>query len=913
MTDATVLAAFRIGGKRILPCVAIAGIIGTAITCVTRRATAQGADTAAAGARGGSRVPALSAARIVGTPPVIDGRLDEPVWRTAPVANQFTQSYPNPGALPQQRTEVRVIYDNNALYVGVRALDSRPDSIVAQLARRDAAAIYSDWIHVLIDSYHDRRTAFRFSVNPRGVEKDALEYNDTGEDLNWDAVWQVATSTDSLGWTAEYRIPLSQLRFGAASPENERVWGFQVQRDIARYNERDSWAPWTQNSPGYVSSFGDLTGLRDVPTPTRLELLPYASIRLIRAPGSVTNPFYRQNDTKPSVGVDLRYGLPAGLTLSATVNPDFGQVEVDPAVVNLTAFETFFPEKRPFFLEGSDIFQFGRVYNNSGYQFPFFFYSRRAGRQPERFVGAPGVLYVDTPDQTAILGATKITGKAHGWTMGLLDALTNRETARYLTTDGTRLVTPVEPLTNYAVGRLRRDFQDGNTVIGGMLTATHRSMSDTVFKPILRSRALFGGADFEHAWAKRMWIASGYVAESRVEGSAPAIAGTQRASTHYYQRPDASYLQFDPARTALTGHIGELAIQKRGAWFGSLDYQESTPGVELNDAGFETRADYRSLVPDVGYQSTAPGRIFRSYSIYGAAINAWNFGGNLINQPNILGAQATFTNLWSAAAQLQYSPDVLSDRLTRGGPLARLPSYWQPSVSLTSDSRRPVVITGTLSLNHDAAGGSGLFPRVAVDLRPKSYIRLNFAPSLSRAHSTNQYVRTITDSLATTTYGQRYVFADLRLTMLSMDTRLDWTFSTMLSLQLYAQPFVSAGRYASFKELAAPSTRRFDVYGVDRGTIARDSTGTYAVDPDGAGPASMFRFGDPTFNTRSLRGDAVLRWEYRPGSTLFFVWQQQRNDFAATGDFEFGRDAGAIFRTVPTNTFVIKATYWFGI
>lgn len=841
----------------------------------------------------------------------VDGRLDEPAWIHARAITGFTQSYPNPGATPRESTEVRVLYDNTNLYIGVRAFDNHPDSIAAQLARRDASGIYSDWVNVVIGSYHDRRTAFRFSVNPLGVQQDALEYDDgSNEDVNWDAVWEVATRIDSLGWTAEYRLPLSQLRFGAAPSGEDREWDFQVERDIARYNERDSWAPWTKNSPGYVSSFGLLAGLKDIPMPARLEFLPYASAKLTRAPGAEADPFYRHNDLKPAVGADLKYGLPAGLTLSATINPDFGQVEVDPAVVNLTAFETFFPEKRPFFLEGADIFEFGNLYVDNNYQFPNFFYSRRIGRQPQRSVGGPGVLYVDSPNQTTILGAGKVTGKTGPWTIGLLEALTDRETAQYLTTDGARLVTPVEPLTNYAVGRVQRDFGHGNTAIGAMLTATDRSMSDTVFGSMLRSRADFGGLDFDHHWSQGNWILSGYLAGSHVAGSEAVIASTQRSSTHYFQRPDARYLHYDSTRTSLDGHIGEVAIAKRGALFGSLSYQESSPGFEINDMGYQTRTDFRSTTLDVNYRSSTPGRIFRQYYVWGSAVNAWNYDGNLFYQTNTASANGTFNSMWFIAGWLQYAPELLSDRLTRGGPLALIPSYRQGIVEIRSDSRRPVTVDGFTTYSRDASGGSTLNPQLSFDMRPATFVHVSLGPSLSIVRSTNQYVRSVADLSAANTYGSRYVFADLKQTTLSMDTRLDWTFTTKLSLQLYAQPFTSAGRYFGFKELRAPRTRDYRIYGRDQGTITRDENGTYTVDPDGAGPAPAFKFGDPTFNIRSLRGDAVLRWEYRPGSTLYFVWQQERNGYAPMGDFEFGRDVGAIFRQQPTNVLLIKASYW---
>ncbi|MEO7103657.1 MAG: DUF5916 domain-containing protein, partial [Gemmatimonadaceae bacterium] len=327
-------------------------------------------------------VRSMTAVRTTG-PIHLDGVLDEPAWANAPVADHFMESFPNSKEIPPDRTEVRVLYDNQALYVGVRMYDSQPKLIAAQLARRDAVGIYSDWIHVMVGTYFDHRTAYRFSVNPLGVKKDVLEYNDNNEDVNWDAVWDVATRVDSLGWVAEYRIPLSQLRFSSSEPVGGRTWDIQIMRDIARRDERDSWAPWTQQSPGFVSTFGQLTGISGIPSPQRLELLPYVSAGLTRAPGDKANPFFKTNDTKFSGGADVKYGLPSGLTLTATVNPDFGQVEVDPAVVNLSAFETFFPEKRPFFLEGSDIFAFGNVTRNNDYNGQYYFYSRRIGRAPQ--------------------------------------------------------------------------------------------------------------------------------------------------------------------------------------------------------------------------------------------------------------------------------------------------------------------------------------------------------------------------------------------------------------------------------------------------------------------------------------------------------------------------------------------------
>jgi hypothetical protein len=840
---------------------------------------------------------------------LLDGRLDESAWQNAPAITGFTQSYPTPGAKPTDPTEVRVLYDAAALYVGVRMFDAHPDSIAAQLARRDASGIYSDWIHVIVDSYHDRRTAFRFTVNPKGVKKDVYTSNDDDEDANWDAIWDVATRVDSLGWVAEFRIPLSQLRFGSVAGQ-DRTWGFQVMRDVARSNERDSWSPWTPQSPGFVSRFGDLDGLIDIPSPRRLEIVPYVSTKLTRAPGDAANPFFRSTDTKPSAGADVKYGLPSGLTLTATVNPDFGQVEVDPSVINLSAFETSFPEKRPFFLEGSDALSFGGVvlYNDYGSQ--RFFYSRRIGREPQRSVSGK---FVDRPDATTIAGAAKITGKVGPWSVGFLDAVTPEETARVVTSSDIRTATPVEPLTNYLASRVKLNFRAGATVVGTMLTSTLRNLHDRGFKDVLRSSATLAGADFEHDMENRKYILSGFLAGSSVTGSQTAIAATQLNSTHYYQRPDAPYLHFDPTRTRLAGHVGELAFARSGAVYGSFGYKEMSPGLELNDVGLVGAADFRALVTDLGFQNFTAGKRFRSFGGNASSEHAWNFGGNSIRQAVSASVSGVFNNLASAGFGGGYSWPYFVDHFTRGGPLALQPSRWSVSANAGSDTRKVISIRGAADyFRREQSGGGGWDMSATADYRPASNVHFLFGLSLSRDNAPAQYVRTVTDTAAMATYGKRYVFANIHQTTLAMDTRVEWTFTPALSLQLYAQPFVSAGQYYGFKEFLTPRRFDFAVYGVDRGTITRSATGSYSVDPDGPGPSPSFHFQDPTFNVRNLRGNAVLRWEYRPGSALFVVWQQRRSDSEPLGDFNPGRDVGGIFQTVPTNILLVKATYWIG-
>jgi hypothetical protein len=719
--------------------------------------------------------PALRAAPLEGEIR-IDGRLDEPIWERAEAATDFTQSYPNPGAAPSQRTEVRVVLGPDALYVGARMYDTHPDSIAAQLARRDATGIYSDWIHVIVDSRFDRRTAFRFSVNPCGVKRDVYAFDDGNEDGSWDAVWDVETTRDSLGWTAEYRIPLSQLRFASAEEGAERSWGFQVMRDIARREERASWSPWARQMGGFVSRFGTLTGLGGVRSPRALEILPYATARLTRAPEQPGNPFYQRNAGTPNAGVDLK-------------------MELDPAEVNLTAFESFFPERRPFFTEGSDVFRFGNSRANNQYGFQQYFYSRRVGRPPQRRINAAGG-WVDAPEQTTILGAAKVSGKTPGgWSIGVMDAVTGREQARFVLPDSAdRRTASVEPLSNYLVGRVRQDLRGGSTVVGGLLTATHRSMGDSVFVPVLHGSAYLGGLDFEHSWSRRVWTLSGYLAGSRVHGSPEAIALTQLRSSRYFARPDAGHVEFDPTRTSLAGSIAELSLARSGSWDGSVQLKQASPGFEINDVGFQGRTDYRSLATFLGRRMDQPRGVFRNASYYTYHTLAWNWDGDRLANGIGMGANGSFRNFWYGGIGGGYNPETSSDRLTRGGPLARTPASRNFNVNGGTDSRKRLSFSGYGNVSEDDADGWSRGGSVGADIRPSTALRVRVGPNLYRARTTDQYVRSDADARAEP-FGRRWLFAELDQTTLSMDTRVEWTFTPNLSLQLFAVQGVWRGRH----------------------------------------------------------------------------------------------------------------------
>ena len=887
-----------------------------AFAAVTSNLSAQTSVRPQIASNGTVSVSTLSAARLEGSI-VLDGKLDEQAWQRAAVArDQFTQSWPNPGRPGTEATEVRVAFDANAVYVAVKAFDSEPDKIAAPLARRDIGGITSDWIHVIIDSYWDKRTGFRFTVNPRGVQKDVFHSNDNSEDANWDAVWDVATRIDKDGWVAEYRIPLSQLRFGDAPAGTERTWGFQVQRDIARKNERVTFHPWTPDGTGFVSRFGTLTGITDLRQPQRLEVLPYVSTKLTRAPGDASDPFYKKNDAEPNLGADIRYGLPKGLTLTATINPDFGQVEVDPATVNLSAFETFFPEKRPFFLEGADVFSFGRLRNHNDYGGQTFFYTRRIGRSPSRFPEGGTIAYVDQPAQTRIAGAAKISGRVGPWTVGILDAVTAEEEARVASASG--LIdssTVVEPLTNFFAGRMRRDFRSGQSSLGGMITTMNRQQSD-LFRNSLSSAAGFGGIDFDHRWNKSKYSLTGFAMGSRVNASSAVITALQRAPQHYYQRPDSRNLDIDATATSLQGHYVEAAFSRSGNSFGSIAVKDVSPGFEINDIGFHGRVDYRAVSPFWGLQSNEKKRFTRNYFIGGWSNYVWNHDGDMIYHGYGSNVNATFHNMWGWDFGGGFNPSFYDDRLLRGGPLAKRPSSFYVQTAFWSDNRKRFSFNPYVSYNKSQDDTWSTNGGLWMETRPATNIRLTFNPQYNKSHAEAQYVRqqSDADASAAPTYNVRYLFSDLDQTTFVFETRIEYTFTSKLSLQSYIQPFIAVGRYTEFKEFTTPSEYDFAVYGRDRGTITPGTNASgqpnYTVDPDGAGSAASFAFRNPNFNDHSLRGNAVLRWEYRPGSALYFVWQQER--FGSERDFTFdaNRDVGAIFRERPTNVFMIKAAYW---
>lgn len=808
------------------------------------------------------------------TPPVIDGKDDDAIWRDAPPITAFLQWQPTEGKPPRFKTEAKVAYDAANLYVFVRAFDPHPDSIIKILERRDTFTP-SDMIWLFVDSYHDHRTGFEFGVNAAGVKIDQAIYDDGNEDSAWDGVWDVATRIDSLGWTAEFRIPLSQLRY---SRDRNHTFGFTIDRDIYRYNERVSWPIFRQSKTGFVSQFGSLQGLDDLEAPRRLEAMPYLVTK--DAAHIADNRYSSRSDA--TLGGDFKYRVASNLTLDATINPDFGQVEADPAVLNLSAYESFFDERRPFFVAGRGLFRFDVNCSQVNCSSEGLYYSRRIGRTPE-LAGTYGDTVPQAP--TTILGAGKLLGRfPNGLTFGVLDATTQRASNPGDTT--------YEPTTNYAVARVKQDLRNGNTYIGGIFTAVNRN-NDQWSSPYLASDAYAAAIDFHHRVLDNRYEFSGSLDQSRVEGSRADILALQTDAVHYYQRPDAG-LPLDSNRTSLDGDAEELKFGKISGehLMFETSYLRRSAGFEVNDLGFLRRADQQSWNTWVGYfdrrQRRFTNRIqwnnnwWQYWTTDGLALEAAYNTNAHVNLRNNTGLNAGGT-----IGQLGATYD---DRAARGGPAVRQDPYLAPWVSINGDDKRAIVPSFSANWFQGSGGRSRSWNAgPEIDYKVLGRFSSAFALNYARNVADNQWYNNYTDSLKAT----HYTFAHLDQTTTSATIRLNYTFSPNVSIQAYTQPFISKGTYTNVRQLS--STPRADAYDVRYAAY-----GDTAVTNNPGG-----------FNFKEFQSNVVFRWEYRPGSTLFLVWSEGRQGNATVqGTNDFTGDVRDLMRLHPANTFLVKVSYW---
>jgi hypothetical protein len=837
----------------------------------------------------------------------IDGLLEEEVWQKGGYAH-FTQSEPLDGTEPSEKTLVWVAYDDKALYVAARLFDSEPHKIEKRLGRRDDR-IESDWFHFSVDTYFDRLSGFLFSVNPAGAVMDATLYNDMRRDYTWDGVWRWQTRVDDGGWTVELSIPYDQLRF----PEKkEYVWGVFFSRIIRRKNETVNFVWIPKGESAYVSRFARLEGIADIKPPPHIEILPYSVAQGAFRPAESDNPFNTGKDYRANVGLDAKIGLTSNLTLDLTVNPDFGQVEVDPAVVNLSAYETYFEEKRPFFIEGSSIFNFGQGISRMNMSFnwmnPAFFYSRRIGRYPQGYVTAQG--FVDFPDRTDILTAAKVSGKIlSGWNLGFLSALTGREFAE-IDSAGQRSRQEVEAFSYYGVLRSLKEFHEGRQGLGFMATAVVRDLRDENLSSLLVDRAFALALDgWTYLDKNKTWILNGWIGGTRTEGSPEAISRLQVAPQHYFQRPDTDHVDLDPLADSMQGWAARFHLTKqRGNILFNAAWGAISPGFESNDMGFQMRGDAMNGHVAVGYLWLKPGKLWRNANLMAAYFRSYDFGLNRTGEGVFLFGGGQFLNYWSVDGMVMFIPASYNNELTRGGPLARSLPYRAFDFGLVSDTRKKVVVRVGGRGGKSNSGSYDYQIMTTLWWRLQTNLSLEFGPGYNRDFSVAQWIRAVDDPLKTETYGQRYVFGEILQDTVFATFRLDWTFTPRASLQVYLQPFVSVGRYSRFKELDRARSFDFLVYGEEKSAIS-SASGLYTVDPDGDGPSAAFSFPAPDFNFKSLRGTMVFRWEYALGSTLYLVWTQNRQDFTHPGEFRLVRDIGLALSARGDNIFLIKMSY----
>jgi hypothetical protein len=839
--------------------------------------------------------PRIQATRIDAAAPTVDGRLDEAVWQQASWVSDFTTREPVEGGRPAGTTEVAFLVDGSSLYVGARMRGAAPGDVRAQLARRDREGD-AEQLAVSLDTYHDRRTAYTFAVSAAGTRIDYYHPSDgeNSRSYSFDPVWQAETRVDADGWTAEMRIPLSQLRFTAST---DPVWGVNVVRRVPARNEVAYWRLVGRNTTGWSSRMGELAGLGALRPARRLELQPYVAAEgRIAQPDDPRDPFVDRRETGMRVGGDLKVGLGPSFTLDATINPDFGQVEADPAEVNLSQFETFFSERRPFFVEGTALL------GSRG-----LFYSRRIGAPPP---GQPDADYAERLDNTTILGAAKVTGRTRrGLSVAALGAATAREHAATWDSASNRFGrAEVAPAAVYGVASVQQEIGRDRSTLGASLTGVRRDLDDgSPLQALVPEQAVSGILDGRLRWNGGQYDISAYAAYSHVTGDSLAILRLQRSSRRYFQRPDADHVELDPSRTSLGGMLLAIGHSKMsGRWLWDVDFTEQRPGLELNDVGQLGSADNRFFSSNLRRRQTEPGRRLRMYELGVFQEGTWNTDGVRNEMALGLFGAARFHNFWTVEGSLGRGLRGLSDNLTRGGPLMETGAYWLVEATVLGNPARRTRWWLDTEFLRDEDGGWRTELEGNLSFRPGPRWELSLDPLWSREVTSRQYV-TSKDGGTDATYGRRYVFAYVERSEVRTRIRLNYALSPDLTLETYAEPFASSGRFHDFGELRAARGRELRTYGEDGTTIARDeATGERTVTDGGA----AFALPNQDFDVRSFRSNAVLRWEWRPGSTLFVVWQQDRGREEPRWSRLSPADQFGSLTARGDNFLALKVTYW---
>ncbi len=847
--------------------------------------------------------------KISGESPKIDGIIDEEVWNIVEWSGEFVQHEPHAGQPASQRTEFKAVYDESYIYFAVRCYDSSPDSIVKRMSRRDGEE--GDWVRIVIDSYHDLRTAFSFGVNASGVKIDEAVTNDSNWDSSWDPIWYVKTSIDDKGWSLEASIPFSQLRFGK---ESEYIWGLEVGRFLYRKAELSLWQFVSPTAAGFLDRIGELHGIQNIQPKKQREIVPYIATGRESYQPDKDNPYADGVDYIFNAGIDGKMGITNNLTLDFTINPDFGQVEADPSEVNLTTFETKFEEKRPFFIEGKNILSLNLLSGGGPLSTDNLFYSRRIGKAPSYEPDLEDNQYIDRPGNTSILGAFKLTGKTQkGWSIGILESITQKEIAE-IDTEGEREKIDVEPFSNYFISRVQKDMNNSNTLLGAMVTATNRDISEPELDEFMHRQAYTAGIDFSHQWKDKTYYINFTSVVSRVIGSTEAIYNTQTSAPHYFQRPGASHLKVDSTAKHLDGFGGTLQAGRagNGKWMYTCWITWRSPGLNLNDVGYINRNDEIQEVAWLGFRQREPFSIFRNFNLN---FNQWygtSFGWeNRYSGGNING-QWTFKNYWSMGFGVDRDIKNLSTATLRGGPALIYDGSTNFYPYIETDYRKKIQL-GYYSFyswrDYKTAQWQNHELNIRFQISDACNVSLN--PGISKRYDKIEYIETL-DELE----EPRYIRGHINQTTTSLTLRLNYNITPDFTIQFYGMPFISAGKYTDFKYISQADadnfTDRFILYNEDQLSYDPDNE-VYEVDEDNNGIVD-YTFDQPNFNFFDFNSNLVIRWEYRPGSVLYLVWSQNRNESFSNGTFKLWNDMETLFMdTYPHDILLLKLSYRFGL
>ena len=831
--------------------------------------------------------------------PIIDGDVSDAAWDVVEWSTDFTEKDPDEGTDPAHQTMFKVMYDDKYLYVALRAWDSNPELIQQRLSRRDGFA--GDRINVIIDSYHDKRTAFVFTTTAAGVKgEEFASQNGENWDDSWNPIWYTDAKVDDKGWTAEMKIPFSQLRFGKAK---EQIWGFNVNRTIFRLQERSLWQRIPNDQAGFISEAGELHGLKDLKAQKQLEIQPFTVMQYDTYPPEAGNPFRTGSDFKFNAGLDAKIGITNDLTLDLTVNPDFGQVEADPGAIALDGFQIFFREQRPFFVENSNIFDYEFANGRDN-----LFYSRRIGRNPHRSANLAFGEYANEPQNSRILGAAKFSGKTRdGWSIGVLESVTGNEFAEIREVNGSTREEIVEPLTNYFVTRVQKDFNERNSFIGGIFTATNRHLDGNFNE--LHKAAYSGGIDFQHNWHNRDYYLDGNVIMSHVLGSTEAITQTQTTLRHNFQRLDATHVSVDPNKTSLTGTGGRLELGKNGGgnWRFNGGAIWRSPELELNDVGFLRRTDEIIQFGNLSYLWQVPTETYRNINARFEQGSFYDFQGNLNRIRFEIRGDINWINNWSTDGGYGMSTHFYDNFFLRGGPRFRRPNTGFAYLFINSDRSKMFSFTVGYSNRHSQEN---------VTSRDRFVIRTNYQPIDAFSMSLNVEYANLYDAtqyVTETNFNSdaRYILGEIQNQTLTTTLRLNYSFTPNISLQFYGQPFISKGQFTNLNYVVNPVANsindRISIYDTNQISTQND---TYLIDENRDGTTD-YSFENPDFSFVQLQTNLVARWEYIPGSELFFVWAR-----GSVGSVDPTNDlvdsvSNQVFEAPANDTFLIKATYRF--